>query len=117
MINVFDSVMTAVEQYNDYVRGKNLKGRSYEELRGLFYNFLRTNVCYIINSRFCIPVDSLVCKFNQDKMIESYNIKGDYYLSGSDVIIEVVELGKKFPVLYPTRSLNEMSRIIKLLKP
>jgi len=116
MINVFDSVMTAVEQYNDYVRGKNLKGRSYEELRGLFYNFLRTNVCYM-NSRFCIPVNSLVCKFNQDKMIESYNIKGDYYLSGSDVIIEVVELGKKFPVLYPTRSLNEMSRIIKLLEP
>lgn len=118
MINVFDSVMLSVEEYNDYARKKDLSKCSYEELRGLFYNYLRRNIGYISRGRFPIAVNKIVCKFTSEGLIHAYRIENPSFFTfvDNDIVNEIIRIGSDYPVIYPTKILNEMAHIINSIK-
>ena len=123
--NVFDMVMGAVEEYNEYTRRKDVSKLNYEEKRGLFYTCLRRWVGFGAKGTVSLRVEDLICTFSPSGILESYCIprtywKGAHYWERPEctpnIVQEVKAIAATLPKLYPTKVLNEMALIVKSIK-
>lgn len=124
--NVFDAVMMAIEEYNEYTRKKDVSKLTDNEKRGLFYTCLRRWVKFNTGRRPELQVNDFICKFSPSGILESYFIPRNYSKGThdweqwnpiSDTIREVKNIGVVLPKLYPTKVLNEMALIVNNIKP
>lgn len=128
--NIVDSFFSAVEEYNRTVtnidKKKILDRMTDKEKKGLFYNSIRRYLHGTMYSRYKLNVDDLECTFNNDYTIKNVIIKKNFlseFISwdekvnlGRNNIFQLKEVTSSFPVIYPTRILNEMSLIVNSLK-
>lgn len=122
-MNVFDMLCEAVETYNDYIIRTNGSNVTCEVKRGLFYNFLKNKIGSFggnKRSHASLLVKDLICTFDVDGRITGLDIHKNFSSGWGDEIEEVrthllnrlKSLVRKNPIIYPMKTLNEMSLII-----
>ncbi len=121
--NAFDALCATVETYNEYITQGNRRNLSYDEKRGLFYNFLRNRIGSVGSHRksWCsLLVRDLNCTFDVDGRITSLMIHKlfgvDTWTENGIPVSEMLNCLKyaanRLYTVYPTRELNEMALII-----
>ena len=116
-LNVFDTVMSAVEEYNQCIVRKNNTKMTDDERRGLFYTILRRSIPFKIKRKFILKVFDLKCEFYENGELKSFKIPDRYSLflwdsERYEQISELKKIGDTLKKLYPTKVLNEMSLIV-----